>query len=92
MSTNDENSSKFAVILDGIKLPQQVEKAIESEIKQVVMKHLAMTDLSVGAIVPNYRFPRGWLGMPVFNPARLLQPDQLNMVNKKIQQQVDSAL
>lgn len=86
-----ENSSKFAVVLDGIKLPQEVEKAIESEIKQIVMKHLATLDLSSGIVLSGYHPPK-WHGYWPVNLASILASDALKNTTAKIQEKTNAMM
>lgn len=39
-----KNNTKFLYVVEGVKLPENIAKAIESEIEQVVMKHMATMD------------------------------------------------
>lgn len=88
-----ENSSKFAVILDGIKLPKEIEKAIESEIKQVVMKYLAMTDLGGGVITMDYVLPRKWLGIPpIVALKNFVSAAEMSDLKAKAQERINSEL
>lgn len=61
-------SSKFVVFLDGIKLPKNIEKSIESEINEVVMRNLANLDLQDDVLCPLPRkIPIPWPGKIMFN-------------------------
>lgn len=90
MKIMSENSSKFAVILEGIKLPQEVEKAIESEIKQVVMKYLALTDLGDGLLTSDFVLPRKWYGIPWAILEGFMPGKDLMAAKVKVQQKIDS--
>lgn len=50
-SSKQTKTSEFRVVLTGLNLPSDVEKSIESEIKSVVMKHIASMDLKGDFIV-----------------------------------------
>ncbi len=62
-------SSKFVVFLDGIKLPKDIERTIEYEINEVVMRNLAKVDLHGEVIAwPPKRIP--WPGKIFINLAK----------------------
>jgi hypothetical protein len=59
-SSKQTKSSEFRVVLTGLNLSSDMEKNIESEIKKVVMKHIASIDLKGDLLVS----PLGKIGGP----------------------------
>lgn len=58
MARKKSNVSEFRVVLQGLKLPREVERRIEVEIRKAVMREVASIDMKGDLqILPRSKFP-----------------------------------
>jgi hypothetical protein len=57
-----KSGAKFAVNIDGLRIPQQAKEKIAREIEGVVLKNIAELDLTDGSKVAGIKIRKEWLG------------------------------